>query len=201
MRTEERLTLQDAADALGISEQTARRWIKSGKLKAYKPGLRYLVPASAIEELLEEQSPKAPSSSPKAPEAQDGEERRNAVAALIDEYAKLGDALFDRWEDELEPKVVELAAGDRDAFFDWLREVRDIGRPYISVLTALYTASTDSKLQAVIGMSPFMQAWSDLHRRIEEAIEEAKKSNPERKWTQEDDEQVRRLLEETFPVR
>ncbi len=53
MKTEERLTLQDAADALGISEQTARRWVKMGKLKAYKPGLRYLIPASAIEELLE----------------------------------------------------------------------------------------------------------------------------------------------------
>src|SRR3954468_6949318 len=53
MKTEERMSLQDAADALGISEQTARRWIKSGKLKAYKPGLRYLIPARAIEELLE----------------------------------------------------------------------------------------------------------------------------------------------------
>jgi excisionase family DNA binding protein len=53
MRTEERLSLQDAADALGISEQTARRWVKTGKLKAYKPGLRYLIPASAISELLE----------------------------------------------------------------------------------------------------------------------------------------------------
>jgi excisionase family DNA binding protein len=53
MRTEERLSLQDAAEVLGISEQTARRWVKTGKLKAYKPGLRYLIPASAISELLE----------------------------------------------------------------------------------------------------------------------------------------------------
>ncbi len=62
MRTEERLSLQDAAEALGISEQTARRWVKTGKLKAYKPGLRYLIPASAISELLEgESDPKVPS--------------------------------------------------------------------------------------------------------------------------------------------
>lgn len=53
MKTEERVSLQDAAEALGISERTARRWVKSGKLKAYKPGLRYLIPATAIEELLE----------------------------------------------------------------------------------------------------------------------------------------------------
>jgi excisionase family DNA binding protein len=52
--TEERLSLRDAADALGISEVTARRWVKSGKLKAYQPGRKYLIPASAIDELLEE---------------------------------------------------------------------------------------------------------------------------------------------------
>lgn len=51
--TEERLSLREAADALGISEVTARRWVKTGKLKAYKPGLKYLIPATAIEELLE----------------------------------------------------------------------------------------------------------------------------------------------------
>lgn len=51
--TEERLSLREAADALGISEVTARRWVKSGKLKAYQPGLKYLIPASAIEDLLE----------------------------------------------------------------------------------------------------------------------------------------------------
>jgi excisionase family DNA binding protein len=57
---EERLSLRDAADALGISEVTARRWIKSGKLKAYQPGRKYLIPESAIEELLEEaEAPKA----------------------------------------------------------------------------------------------------------------------------------------------
>jgi excisionase family DNA binding protein len=52
--TEERLSLRDAADALGISEVTARRWVKSGKLKAYQPGRKYLIPASAIDELLDE---------------------------------------------------------------------------------------------------------------------------------------------------
>ncbi len=53
VKTEQRLSLREAADALGISEVSARRWVKSGKLKAYKPGLKYLIPASAIEELLE----------------------------------------------------------------------------------------------------------------------------------------------------
>ena len=46
------LSLQDAADALGVSEVTARRWVKSGKLKAYQPGRRYLIPRSAVDDLL-----------------------------------------------------------------------------------------------------------------------------------------------------
>jgi excisionase family DNA binding protein len=54
---EEHLTLRDAADALGISEVSARRWVKSGKLRAYQPGKKYLIPASAIEELLQDFRP------------------------------------------------------------------------------------------------------------------------------------------------
>ena len=50
--TEERLSLREAADALGITEQTARRWVRSGKLFAFQPGKKYLVPQSAVEELL-----------------------------------------------------------------------------------------------------------------------------------------------------
>lgn len=52
MSEEERLTLQEAADELGISEVTARRWVKAGKLKAFQPGRRYLIPRSAVDGLL-----------------------------------------------------------------------------------------------------------------------------------------------------
>ena len=55
--TEDRLSLRGAADALGISEVTARRWVKSGKLKAQQPGRKYLIPASAVEELLKDFRP------------------------------------------------------------------------------------------------------------------------------------------------
>jgi excisionase family DNA binding protein len=60
MQDQEWLTLREAADALGISEVSARRWVKSGKLKAAQPGRRYLIPRNAVEELL---SPKAGASS------------------------------------------------------------------------------------------------------------------------------------------
>jgi excisionase family DNA binding protein len=52
MEEQEWLTLRDAADALGISEVSARRWVKSGKLAAAQPGRKYLIPRSAVEELL-----------------------------------------------------------------------------------------------------------------------------------------------------
>ncbi len=48
------LSLSEAADALGISERTAYRWIDSGKLRAYKPGRDYRIPESAIREAVEE---------------------------------------------------------------------------------------------------------------------------------------------------
>jgi excisionase family DNA binding protein len=59
---ERHLSLSDAADALSISERTAYRWIKSGKLRAYKPGRDYWIPESALTELVEESEvrPKAP---------------------------------------------------------------------------------------------------------------------------------------------
>jgi excisionase family DNA binding protein len=48
------LSLSEAAGALGISERTAHRWIKSGKLRSYKPGRDHKIPQSAIIEAIEE---------------------------------------------------------------------------------------------------------------------------------------------------
>jgi excisionase family DNA binding protein len=65
MQEQEWLSLREAADALGISEVSARRWVKSGKLAAAQPGRRYLIPRSAVEELL---SPKEAASSESGPQ-------------------------------------------------------------------------------------------------------------------------------------
>src|ERR687889_2875573 len=63
---EEHLSVAEAAERMGISERTARRWIKSGKLRAYKPGRDYWIPESAIREVVEESRvhPKSLSRSP-----------------------------------------------------------------------------------------------------------------------------------------
>lgn len=50
---ERQLSLSEVAHRMGKSERTIRRWIKAGKLKAYKPGRDYLIPESAIQELVE----------------------------------------------------------------------------------------------------------------------------------------------------
>lgn len=50
---ERQLSLSEVAQLLEKSERTIRRWVKAGKLKAYKPGRDYLIPESAIRELIE----------------------------------------------------------------------------------------------------------------------------------------------------
>jgi excisionase family DNA binding protein len=92
---ERHLSLSEAADALDISERTAYRWIKSGKLRAYKPGRDYWIPESAIRVLVEESKvrPKVESRSSLEPKLFNNgleEERRLpiAVAAVSDAAEK-----------------------------------------------------------------------------------------------------------------
>ncbi len=47
------LSLAEACEVLGKTDRTLYRWIKSGKLKAYKPGRDYEIPESAIREMRE----------------------------------------------------------------------------------------------------------------------------------------------------
>ena len=48
------LSLSEVAGSLGVSERTVRRWIKSGKLRAYKPGRDYRIPVGAFRAFVEE---------------------------------------------------------------------------------------------------------------------------------------------------
>lgn len=47
------LTVEEAATALHISNQTAQRYVRDGKLPASKVGRRYLIPENAVEKMLE----------------------------------------------------------------------------------------------------------------------------------------------------
>ena len=102
------LALSEVAGLMGVSERTVRRWIKSGKLRAYKPGRDYRIPESAVRELVEDSeiSPKAGRRSSLEPSLFNGleDERREATYQawldFVNRYA-------DRWE-------ARIAADDFD---------------------------------------------------------------------------------------
>jgi excisionase family DNA binding protein len=101
-------SLSEVAIGLRVSERTVRRWIKAGKLKAYKPGRDFRIPESAVRELVEkgEVSPKARAAQPLEPSLFNGleAERRQHVYLPWLEYIS---RYADRWE-------ARIASGDFD---------------------------------------------------------------------------------------
>jgi excisionase family DNA binding protein len=80
------LSLSEVAGSMGVSERTVRRWIKSGKLRAYKPGRDYRIPESAVRKFVEESeiSPKVRRRSPSEPSLFNGlNEERRAEADMV----------------------------------------------------------------------------------------------------------------------
>jgi|SRR5215212_2455515 len=82
---------------MGVSERTVRRWIKSGRLKAYKPGRDYRIPETGLRAFIEESeiSPKAPAPPSLEPSFNDvlEEERRaygfaDAIKAAAAKWAE-----------------------------------------------------------------------------------------------------------------
>jgi excisionase family DNA binding protein len=89
---ERHLSLSEAADALNISERTAYRWIKSGKLLAFKPGRDYWIPESAVRDVVEESRirPKVESRSPSEPSLFNGLEEERHYEEYEDVLKALG---------------------------------------------------------------------------------------------------------------
>ncbi len=95
------LSTEEVAEKLQVDEQTVRRWIKSGKLKAFKPGREWRISPTALEALLEAySSPKA--AAPPSPEPERGpeEERRFRVQDWEDTLESLA-TLYEQAEEEL----------------------------------------------------------------------------------------------------
>jgi excisionase family DNA binding protein len=90
--TEELLPLPEAAERLGVSIYTVRRWIKDGKLRAFRPGKEYRVREADLEEFLaaREVRPKVPRRSPYEPSLLNGleEERRRTFVQSWRRYAE-----------------------------------------------------------------------------------------------------------------
>jgi excisionase family DNA binding protein len=95
---ERHIPLSTVAGRLGVSERTVRRWIKAGKLRAYRPGRDYRIPESALREFVEESEidPKAPGRSSFEPSLFNGlDERRLSrfSEAIIAAAARWGEAM------------------------------------------------------------------------------------------------------------
>jgi excisionase family DNA binding protein len=86
MELERRYSLKEAQETLGISERTIHRWIKSGKLKSYKPGRDHQIPESAIRKVIEDSEVYPKDLEPPLPF--DSEERRRLtqVPEVLGEY-------------------------------------------------------------------------------------------------------------------
>lgn len=98
------------ADELGVDVQTVRRWIQSGKLRAFKPGKEYRVREADLEEFLaaREVRPKAVAS-PSQRSLFNGEERRDPTLAELNAIETLKD-YCDRLEEFLsEAKRTKIA--------------------------------------------------------------------------------------------
>ncbi len=127
------LSLAEACEVLGKSERTLYRWIKSGKLKAYKPGRDYEIPESAIQEMRErsEVYPKLQASLWPEEEPQ----RRNPEPGEAERLSKVPEAL---------EEYIVGRAKDHGA------EIRDPASPHFASATAgtLYLADIEDEFDA-----------------------------------------------------
>jgi excisionase family DNA binding protein len=90
------LSLSAVAGTLGVSERTVRRWIQSGKLRAYKPGRDYRIPESALRELVEESEITSPKDlSPRLPLEERGELTEDGWNDALEYGQRLAD-LYER---------------------------------------------------------------------------------------------------------
>ena len=90
--SEEFISPEGVGERLGVSVYTVRRWIKTGQLRAFKPGKEYRIQQSDLEEFLRarEVRPKAPRRSPYEPTLLNGleEERRRTFVQSCRRYAE-----------------------------------------------------------------------------------------------------------------
>ena len=100
--TERHLTLKEARGELGVSERTIHRWIKSGKLKSYKPGRDHRIPESAIRKVIEESEVY-----PKVQASLWPEEEPGRRADVYEPWAEFVNRFAERWEQKIAGGVLD----------------------------------------------------------------------------------------------
>ena len=104
-------SLSEVAGLMGVSERTVRRWIKAGRIKAYKPGRDYRIPETGLRAFIEESeiSPKDQAPPSLEPTFNDVlvEDRRFAELNRWIDYAELR---AEAWEEQAEREQSPLLA-------------------------------------------------------------------------------------------
>lgn len=166
MAPEDRLlSTEEVAERLQVDEQTVRRWIKSGKLEAFKPGREWRIPPTAFEALLESySSPKVTGPAQQLELEQRGadEDRRviNTLAPAVAAAQKSWEAYLEVLPGQPTPEVwkkeserIEELLIDAFAMYDALKEqgVLEAMGPYVAAIEA--GESTPQPLRrSVIGL-------------------------------------------------
>ncbi len=168
-------SLSEVAGLMGVSERTIRRWIKSGRLKAYKPGRDYRIPESALREFIEESevSPKAlaaPSSEPTFNDVLEEERRRTELAEIKESYRPSREGLeryCARWErisgDDLDQRAVEEFLQSAD---EWIPVLADaLSSEYLELARTLDAWGTD-ELRAASTLQPAVDRYFELYAKL-----------------------------------
>jgi excisionase family DNA binding protein len=176
------LSLSEVAGAMGVSERTVRRWIKSGKLRAYKPGRDYRIPESAVSTLMDESeiSPKEQRRSSLGPSLLNGledERRRTELEEIRESYREEREGVeryLVRWERWLETggvpeeAVREFLVAAR-ALYPALRGLSISELTEISVVLSIDTAhGLTDEAKAESAMLPLVNRYWELSRKLTE---------------------------------
>jgi excisionase family DNA binding protein len=101
--------IEEVAERLLVDPQTVRRWIKSGRLKAYKPGREYRIRSNDLDAFLEARSsPKVQSLQPESGVAALPEEEQRGLTVLYRELARKGRAVEQRLKSGEQPDFEEM---------------------------------------------------------------------------------------------
>jgi excisionase family DNA binding protein len=155
------LPLPEAAERLGVSIYTVRRWIKDGKLRAFKPGKEYRVREADLAEFLaaREVRPKAPVRSSPEPSllSELEDERRTAWKAAVDDAHRLRKDGRARLEELLAAWQASKARG----------ELRSARRRYLDEIEELFDeayGATHSLADILFGagMLPATDDWEEV---------------------------------------
>jgi excisionase family DNA binding protein len=148
------------ADELGVDVQTVRRWIQSGRLRAFKPGKEYRVREADLEEFLaaREVRPKGSAPSPLEPSLFKGleEERRRLRVQLLRELKEHAASLASRYRQDL----AQLTAR-RGSSAEWERLERESA--FASIGTH-YLLQDGSGAPEGLQSEPERRVWRAAHK-------------------------------------